>query len=205
MGLQELEALVHRTATAGEPFERGADEAEQAYLSLLAARPSTKLICEVGFNAGFSSWAFLSTSADVTVVSFDLAAYTYSAAAKAHIDEHFPGRHTLIQGDSHTTIAAYAKEHPDIRFDVIFIDGDHSVEGARADLDDLRALATPESVVVMDDITPWLWFGEGPTQAWQEAIDSGKILHTQYFRDGESVDTVTPPAARAWAEGRYPF
>ena len=110
MGLQELESLVHRTATAGEPFERGADEAEQAYLSSLAARPSTKLICEVGFNAGFSSWAFLDASPDTTVVSFDLAAYAYSAAAKAHIDEHFPGRHTLIQGDSHTTIAAYAKD-----------------------------------------------------------------------------------------------
>ncbi|MFI8569601.1 class I SAM-dependent methyltransferase [Rhodococcus sp. NPDC078407] len=205
MGLQELEMLVNQTATAGEPFERGADEAEQRYLSSLAARPSTTLICEVGFNAGYSSWAFLSASPDVTVVSFDLAAYAYSADAKAHVDEHFPGRHTLIQGDSHTTVKAYAKQHPDVRFDVIFVDGDHSVEGARADLDDLRALATPDTVVVMDDITPWLWFGEGPTQAWQEAVDSGRILHTQYFRDGEPVDAVTPPAARAWAEGRYPF
>lgn len=205
MGLQELEALVHRTATAGEPFERGADEAEQTYLSSLATRESTKLICEVGFNAGFSSWAFLDASPDTTVVSFDLAAYDYSDAAEAHIDEHFPGRHTLIRGDSHTTIAAYAKEHPDVRFDVIFIDGDHSVEGARADLDDLRPLATADSIVIMDDITPWLWFGEGPTQAWQEAVDAGRILHTQYFRDGEPVDAVTPPAARAWAEGRYPF
>ncbi|MGV8875749.1 MAG: class I SAM-dependent methyltransferase [Rhodococcus sp. (in: high G+C Gram-positive bacteria)] len=127
------------------------------------------------------------------------------AAAKAHIDEHFPGRHTLIHGDSHTTIAAYAKEHPDARFDVIFVDGDHSVEGARADLDDLRALATPDSVVIMDDITPWLWFGENPTQAWQEAVDEGRILHTGYFRDGVPVSEVTPPAARAWAEGRYRF
>lgn len=205
MGLQELEALVHRTATAGEPFERGADESELGYLSALAARPGTKSICEVGFNAGFSSWAFLEASPDVTVVSFDLAAYAYSDAAKAHVDKHFPGRHTLIQGDSHTTIKAYAEQHPDARFDVIFIDGDHSVEGARADLDDLRALATPESVVIMDDITPWLWFGEGPTQAWKEAVDAGRILHTNYFRDGEPVDAVTPPAARAWAEGRYPF
>ncbi|KQU61307.1 methyltransferase [Rhodococcus sp. Leaf278] len=205
MGLQELETLVNQTATAGEPFERGADEAEQKYLSSLAARPSTRTICEVGFNAGFSSWAFLSASPDTTVVSFDLAAYAYSSAAKAHIDEHFPARHTLIQGDSHTTVAAYAKEHADIRFDVIFVDGDHSVEGARADLEDLRALATPDTVVIMDDITPWLWFGEGPTQAWQEAIDSRKILHTQYFRDGEPVDEVSPPAARAWAEGRYAF
>lgn len=205
MGLQELEALVHQAATAGEPFERGADEAEQKYLSSLAVRSTTKLICEVGFNAGFSSWAFLSASSDVTVVSFDLAAYDYSAAAKAHIEEHFPGRHTLIRGDSHTTIAEYAKEHPDKRFDVIFVDGDHSVEGARADLDDLRALATAESVVVMDDITPWLWFGEGPTQAWREAVDEGRILHTSYFCDGEPVDEVTPPAARAWAEGRYVF
>lgn len=36
-----------------------------------------------------------------TVVSFELAAYAYSNAVKAHIVEYFPGRHTLIQGDSH--------------------------------------------------------------------------------------------------------
>ena len=58
MGLQELEALVHRTATAGEPFERGADESELGYLSALAARPGTKSICEVGFNAGSRAGRF---------------------------------------------------------------------------------------------------------------------------------------------------
>ncbi|MGB2720764.1 MAG: hypothetical protein WBC54_13535 [Rhodococcus sp. (in: high G+C Gram-positive bacteria)] len=54
----------------------------------------------------------------------------------------------------------------------------------------------------MDDNTPWLWFGEGPTEAWQEAVDAGRILHTQYFRDGEPVNEVTSPAAHAGAEGR---
>lgn len=205
MGLQQLEAMVEETASAGNPFERGADRSELDYLAALAAKPGTRLICEVGFNAGFSSWAFLGASPTAVVYSFDLANYAYSAAAKAHIDELFPGRHILIEGDSHSTIEAFADEHPELRFDVIFVDGDHSVEGARADLADLRALATPDTVVIMDDITPWLWFGEGPTQAWQEAVDTGTVLHRNYFRDGEPVDAVEPPAARAWAEGRYAF
>ncbi|SNT25375.1 class I SAM-dependent methyltransferase [Rhodococcoides kyotonense] len=204
MGLQQLEAMVQETVTAGEPFEYGADESELNYLASLAARPGTQLICEVGFNAGFSSWAFLGASPSTVVYSFDLANYAYSAAAKAHIDELFPGRHTLIQGDSHSTIREFAQSFPDMRFDVVFVDGDHSLEGARADLADLRALATHETVVVMDDITPWLWFGEGPTQAWQEATVSGSIVHTNYYRDGEPVDVVEQPASRAWAEGRYP-
>lgn len=205
MGLQELETLLRQTVTAGEPFEYGADQAELDYLGSLAARPGTRLICEVGFNCGFSSWAFLKASPSVLVWSFDLANYAYSTAAKAHVDELFPGRHTLIQGDSHFEIPAFAKAHPDLRFDVIFVDGDHTLEGARADLADLRALATADTVLVMDDIMPWRWFGEGPTAAWQEAVEAGSILHTTYYRDGESVPVVPePPAARVWAEGRYP-
>jgi predicted O-methyltransferase YrrM len=203
VGLQQLETMLSATVTAGEPFEYGADPAELQYLSSLAARPGTRLICEVGFNCGFSSWAFLQASPSVLVWSFDLANYAYSAAAKEHIDELFPGRHTLVRGDSHLEIAAFAKTHPELRFDVIFIDGDHSLEGARADLTDLRALAAPDAVVVMDDITPWLWYGEGPTQAWKDAVEGGEITHASYFRDGDKVAAVEPPAKRAWAEGRY--
>ncbi|MFC8177433.1 class I SAM-dependent methyltransferase [Rhodococcus sp. NPDC057297] len=203
MGLSELEAMVKRTVTAGQPFEYGADEAELAYLSSLAADDGVELICEIGFNAGFSTWAFLSASPTVTVVSFDLAEYEYSDAAKAHIDELFPGRHTLIRGDSHSTVTEYARSNPDVRFDVVFVDGDHSLDGARADLADARAFSTTDTVVVMDDITPWLWFGEGPTAAWQDAVDSGLIDHRSYYQDGKVVDAVVPPADRAWAVGRY--
>ncbi|AYJ47523.1 class I SAM-dependent methyltransferase [Rhodococcus sp. P1Y] len=204
MGLEQLEAMVHETVTAGEPFEYGADRAEMDYLSSLAARPGTRLICEVGFNAGFSSWAFLSGSPSVIVYSFDLAGYAYSSAAKEHIDELFPERHNLIRGDSHVTITEFAKQNPDLRFDVVFVDGDHSPEGARADLADLRPMTTPETVVVMDDIMPWLWYGEGPTTAWQEAVDAGLIAHRSFFQDGDPVEKIEPPASRAWAEGFYP-
>ncbi|MGA9871699.1 MAG: class I SAM-dependent methyltransferase [Rhodococcus sp. (in: high G+C Gram-positive bacteria)] len=205
MGLQQLEAMVHKTVTAGEPFEYGADQAELDYLASLAARPGTELVCEVGFNAGYSSWAFLSASPSTVVYSFDLAGYAYSTAAKAHIDELFPARHHLIQGDSHVTIKEFAVSNPEMRFDVIFVDGDHSLEGARSDLADLRALATSDTVVIMDDITPWRWFGEGPTAAWQEAVDSGLVVHSSYFQDGRVVDAVEQPADRAWAEGTYAF
>ncbi|MDJ0392938.1 class I SAM-dependent methyltransferase [Rhodococcus sp. G-MC3] len=204
VGLQQLEAMLSETKIAGEPFEGGADQTELNYLAALAARPGTRLICEVGFNAGFSSWAFLNASPSTVVYSFDLVDYAYSAAAKSHIDELFPERHFLIGGDSHSTIAAFAQLHPDMRFDVIFIDGDHSLDGARADLADLRALATRDTVVIMDDVMPWLWYGEGPTSAWHEAIDAGSIVHESYFRDGEPVNSVEPPANRAWAVGRYP-
>jgi predicted O-methyltransferase YrrM len=203
VGLPELESLLRATVTAGEPFENGADQAELRYLASLAARPGTRLICEVGFNCGFSSWAFLQASPSVLVWSFDLADYAYSAAAKAHIDELFPGRHTLVRGDSHFELPAFAKAHPELAFDVIFVDGDHSLEGARTDLLDLRALATADTVVVMDDITPWKWYGEGPTQAWREEVEAGTIIHSAYYRDGEPVAAVEPPADRAWAEGRY--
>ena len=203
MGLHHLETLLNKTVRSGKPFENGADEAESRYLGALASRPGTRRICEVGFNCGFSSWAFLQASPSVHVWSFDLADYEYSAAAKSHIDEIFPGRHTLVRGNSHVELPAFAAAHPHERFDVVFIDGDHSFDGATADLEHLRAMATVDTIVVMDDITPWLWFGEGPTQAWREAVETGLIIHSRYFQDGEPVIAVEPPADRAWAEGRY--
>lgn len=203
MGLEHLEAMLGITHDAGAPFEYGADRTQLKALADLAARPGVGLVCEIGFNAGFSSWAFLQASPSVRVCSFDLAHYVYSRPAKAHIDELFPGRHTLIPGDSRSTVPRFVAEHPGLQFDLLFIDGDHTLEGARADLENLRPLAAPGAMVVMDDITPWEPWGVGPTRAWLEAVEARYVAHRALFRDGVAVATIEPPASRSWAVGQY--
>lgn len=203
MGLEHLEALLTEAQTSGAPFDYGADHVQLTHLRELAARAGSRLICEVGFNCGFSSWAFLSSSPDVQVVSFELGYWGYTSPAKAHIDELFPGRHVLVRGDSRVTVPAFAAVSPQTRFDLLFVDGDHTREGAGADLRNLRPLAGPQALLVMDDMTPWRPSGVGPTQAWLEAVRAGLVEHQALFRDGVLVTTIEPPASRSWAIGRY--
>jgi hypothetical protein len=44
----------------------------------------------------------------------------------------FPGRHELITGDSRETVPAFADEYPTRAFDLIYIDGGHDYEIAKA-------------------------------------------------------------------------
>ena len=75
---------------------------------------------EIGFNAGHSAELFLKyTSAHVT--SFDLGDHPYVTHAKEYIDAYYPGRHSLILGDSTVTVPKCIG-----KYDIIFIDGGHS-------------------------------------------------------------------------------
>lgn len=174
-----------------------------AYLADLAVREGADLIAEVGFNTGLSSFALLSSRPDAHVVSFDIGTHTYVGAAKRYIDMHFPGRHTLILGDSRETVPRYAEENPDTHFDLVFIDGGHDYDVAAADIANFRSLSRAGTAVVMDDLMPWMRWGVGPTEAWSEAVRQGVVVQEELVQDGQRVVQIAPPAQRAWAMGRY--
>jgi predicted O-methyltransferase YrrM len=204
-GLEYLEGLVHQTWEAGYAFEYGCDRIQHDWLSALAAAPGISLICETGFNAGYSSHAFLTAQSASTVYSFDLVQFEYSTTAHRYLRGHFGPRHHLIHGDSRQTVPDFHRLNPDLKFDLIFIDGGHSYDVARADLANLRALATPSTIVIMDDMTPWNRVGIGPTNAWVEAMQDGSIRHEALLKDGEQVTAFEPSGSRSWAVGRYLF
>jgi len=174
------------------------------FTRLLQERSDIETIAETGFNTGMSSRAFLSARPDVRVVSFDIGEHVSVRPAKAAIDRNFPGRHELVLGDSTQTLPAFAREHPGRRFDLIFIDGGHDYEVVRADLLNFRALSDDRTVVIMDDLTPWWRWGQGPTRAWQEAVREGLIVQEGLYRNGEAV---AEPAGRSdesiWGVGLY--
>lgn len=58
----------------------------------------------------------------------------------------------LISGNSHETVQAYFAQHPDLFFDVITVDGDHSKAGAEQDLHDVLPRLHVGGIVVFDDI-----------------------------------------------------
>ncbi|MGI9126291.1 MAG: class I SAM-dependent methyltransferase [Mycobacterium sp.] len=185
------------------PLEGSTSPEELLYLATVAQRTGALTIGEIGFNAGFSTTAFLTASPEAKVVSFDLVEHGYTKVAKEIVDKRFPGRHTLIAGDSTKALPEYSRQNPDVRFDLFFIDGGHAYEVAHADIMNTKALCTPETSVIIDDLTPWLSWGEGPTKAWKEAIADGHIRQVEVFQDGREVGEPAPPGKRVWALGHY--
>ena len=185
------------------PLEGSTSPEELHYLAGTVENTGAGLIGEIGFNAGFSTQVFLTANPEATVVSFDLAERGYTKVAKEILDKRFPGRHTLIAGDSTKTVPEFSRQNPDVRFDLFFIDGGHDYEVAKADIENAKALCTTQTAVIIDDLTPWLKWGEGPTRAWTEAIQQGLVRQDEIFQDGKAVSAPEPPGRRVWAMGRY--
>ncbi|WP_293310842.1 class I SAM-dependent methyltransferase [Mycolicibacterium sp.] len=187
------------------PLEGSTSPEELLYLATTARNSGARVIGEIGFNAGFSAQTFLRAVPEARVVSFDLVEHGYTKVAKKMVDAKFPGRHTLIAGDSTKTVPEYAAANPDLRFDVAFIDGGHDYQVAKADIVNMMSMCTEKTAVIIDDLTPWLKWGKGPTQAWNEGIEAGYIRQNEVFQDGRKVDVQQAPGKRVWALGNYVY
>jgi predicted O-methyltransferase YrrM len=199
-----MEEMLRFLSSHGQiPIEGSSSPEQQDYLRSLAGQPDVRLIGEIGFNAGFSTLSFLTASPSLRVVSFDIGHHEVVGHAKEFIDEHYPGRHELIIGDSKVTILEYRDRHPNLSFDLVFIDGGHDFNTVSSDIANLRFMCHPGTGVVVDDLVPWLPWGEGPTKAWNDAIVAGLIAPVEMFKDGQRVPMIEPPGGRAWALGRY--
>jgi len=69
----------------------------------------------------------------------------------------------LIAGDSH--LEAVYKQVKDYKFDILFIDGDHSYEGVKQDFEMYSPLVKDRGLILMHDITN---ANEGVPQFWKE-------------------------------------
>lgn len=146
--------------------------------------PDAKKILEIGLNLGHSADAILENT-DAQVLSFDLKQFEYSHLVKNYFNKYYPVRHQIIWGDSTISIPNYnttTLSDPEFKFfDVIFIDGGHDYEIAKADLENCRDLSDYTTLVILDDVVrtdpqPW---NEGPTRAWDEMIAEGKLIEIE--------------------------
>jgi len=133
---------------------------------------------------------FLKQRPDIQVISFDIMDHSYARAGKGYIDLHYPGMHTLIEGSSHETLPKFYEDCPNVRFDLIFIDGDHSYPGAKKDILDMAHFATSDTLVIMDDLHL-----ARVRNAWNECIEKGIIEQLEIYSQREN--------RRTWALGKY--
>jgi predicted O-methyltransferase YrrM len=171
MSIQSLDIFLNERGFNANNLENGSGQIPQQQIDLirLINTGSAKTIMEIGFNAGHSADALLSSRPDITLVSFDIAIHKYIDVAKEYIDMKYPGRHVLIKGDSLTSVPQYIQDNPEKKFDLIFIDGCHEFRYAMSDLMNCRQLAHKDTIVALDDTSYRLQIGEwnqGPTLAW---------------------------------------
>ena len=135
-------------------------------------------VMEIGFNAGHSAELFLSSNKNINLVSFDIGHHKYVNLGKEFIDKTYPNRHTLIIGNSLSTVPEYFKKE-NKKFDLIFIDGDHEYNVAKGDILNCKNLAHDKTIVVIDDTmnnNNWVQvWNIGPNRAWKKAKDSNMI------------------------------
>ena len=144
------------------------------FIDLLINTPQVKTILEIGFNTGRSAAYFLSSRDDIQVISVDIGIHDYVKQCKKLIDTQFPGRHSLLLGDSKVVLPQLLKLQPKIQFDLIFIDGDHTEPTPLIDARNCLALANNDTILVMDDTclnTGW----NGVLQAMCELIKNKEI------------------------------
>jgi hypothetical protein len=113
-------------------------------------------ICEIGFNAGHSALAFLlAADPKTTFVFFDLGEHAYTRPCFQHLQQTFPGvAMQAVYGDSRTTLPRWIQANPAAvgSFDVVHVDGGHSLECATSDLFAAYLLAKPGGIIILDDI-----------------------------------------------------
>lgn len=157
-----------------QEFEGNSHQIPRQTQELIALSNGKVNAMEIGFNAGHSADTFLRYNPDLRLTSFDLGDHPYVRTAKEYIDKTYPNRHTLILGNSTETVPLFSG-----KFDLIFIDGGHDYETAKADISNCMKLADKDTLVIIDDtIYTRKWEAQwtiDPTRAWVDRLCHGTI------------------------------
>jgi predicted O-methyltransferase YrrM len=144
----------------------------RALLFYLAKKTKPAAYLEIGVRRGFSMAMVAAGNPACNLYGFDAWIPNY-----ARVDNPGPafvaseiakfnrsGGLTFVDGNSRETLPRFFADNPDLQPDLILIDGDHSPEGATADLTLCLPRLAPGGCLVFDDLTGSL---EG---VWGEAI-----------------------------------
>lgn len=116
---------------------------------------------EIGVRRGRSMAVVAEAAPDCQCTGFDLWIENYAGMAnpgEAHVRSELArvghrGDARFIAGNSALTVPAYLDAHPDAWFDIVTVDGDHSVKGAAADIRHVLPRLKVGGAIVFDDVS----------------------------------------------------
>lgn len=106
-----------------------------------------KKALEIGFNSGYSAVLILLSNPEIKLTCVDIAWHKYTIPCYEQIKNDFGDRIQLLVGDSRTVVPSIID-----KFDLIHIDGGHSLEIAECDIRNTNKLLMNDSVIIMDDV-----------------------------------------------------
>ena len=158
-------------------------------LSGLASVLKPRAYLEIGVRRGHSMAIVAAHAPGCELYGFDLWVGNYAGLenpGKACVAEQlrrvdFAGRVEFVDGDSARTVPAFLGSRPDLFFDLITVDGDHSPRGARVDLQHVLPRLKVGGAVVFDDLInpshPEL------RRVWDETVASDSRFATWTFAE----------------------
>jgi predicted O-methyltransferase YrrM len=164
---------------------RWADIATTLRAAALFVRPQRYL--EIGVRRGRSAAIVAATCPGCDVYGFDLWEGAYAGAENPGPDlvrkelsaVGHTGEVTLVAGDSARTVPEFLDTHPELFFELVTVDGDHSVLGAARDLTNALPRLKVGGILVFDDIcsAPLL------QSVWQRIVQRDRRFVTWEFTD----------------------
>jgi hypothetical protein len=119
---------------------------------------SANNVLEIGFNAGHSTLLFLMSNPTSKVTVFDICYHKYTDICFDYLSTVFPGRLTLIKGNSLETVPEFLSKNLELakKFDLFHIDGYHEYEHVRQEILNVKKIADvsetkSDKIVILDD------------------------------------------------------
>jgi len=146
----------------------------------LKSHPEVKHILETGFHVGLSAAIMMEARPDISVTSFDIFWFDYTRKAKLLLDIAYPGRNTLVAGNSINTLPTFFTQNT-CSPDFVFIDGGHEHPIPYIDLYYILNHVKPGTYIMIDDYC--MEHGQqGVIGAVNRFIELGVIAESQVYK-----------------------
>lgn len=167
---------------------------KEQFTKRLQKYPNIQKVAEIGFNAGHSAEHFFNQCPSLKLfAAFDLNRFPCTKHAAEFFYEKYPDRFVFIPGDSLISVPEMHRKFPNIKFDLIYIDGCHIFEWALGDILNAKKLAHEKTIIWIDDLKM-----NGVSGAVKFCETTGVIQIEEIF---SSEDPSFGP--RVWAEATF--
>lgn len=137
---------------------------------------------EIGVRRGRSMCMVASQSPQCRIVGFDMWIPNYAGEANPGKDfvrnelskVGYRGKVDFIDGNSRETVPSYFQKNPDAYFDLVTVDGDHSIGGAIIDIKNVIPRIKVGGVLVFDDIC-------SPEHPYLKKVWDNQVANTGQF------------------------